>query len=74
MALAVTMCGLTTWVYPYHEKELIELAPLATVPLIGRNALLLALVSLLQVHAWRSGSRRGNGYRTSEEQSYRRGC
>ena len=53
MALAVASCALTTWVYPYHEKQLVALSAVATVPLVARNALFAALVVLLQVHAWR---------------------
>ncbi|MBI4604276.1 MAG: DUF2029 domain-containing protein [Planctomycetes bacterium] len=55
MALTAACCGLTTWVYPYHEKELVALSGVATVPLVARNALFVLLVVLLQVHAWRSG-------------------
>jgi hypothetical protein len=57
MTLAVASCVLTTWVYPYHEKELEALAGVATVPLVLRNALFTFLVVLLQVDAWRCGQR-----------------
>lgn len=60
MALSVLVCALTTWVYPYHEKDLLALSPVATAPLVARNALLALLVALLQVHAWRCG-RAGSG-------------
>jgi hypothetical protein len=57
MALSVGTCLLTTWVYPYHEKELVALSGIATLPLMARNAVFFALVALLQVHAWRCGKR-----------------
>jgi hypothetical protein len=53
MALAVSVCALTTWIYPYHEQELVALSGVATVPLAARNALFAVLVILLQVQAWR---------------------
>jgi hypothetical protein len=59
MALTVASSALTTWVYPYHEKDLEALAGVATVPLGLRNALFALLVVLLGVHAWRSGKRGG---------------
>jgi hypothetical protein len=55
MALTVAISLLTTWVYPYHEKELGELLGVATIPLIARNALFSLLVLLLQIEAWRRG-------------------
>ncbi len=59
VVLTIGCCGLTTWVYPYHEKELVALSAVATVPLILRNALFALLVVLLQVHAWRWALREG---------------
>ena len=58
MALAVACSALTTWVYPYHEKELVALSATATIPLIARNLLFACLVALLQIEAWQAGRQR----------------
>jgi hypothetical protein len=55
MGLAFGCCALTTWVYPYHERDLVALMPVATVPLVARNVTFAFLVVLLQVHAWQMG-------------------
>ena len=55
MGFTVAICALTTWVYPYHGKELVALSAVATVPLIARNALFALLVLLLELEAWRAG-------------------
>ncbi|MBI4606705.1 MAG: hypothetical protein HY721_32480 [Planctomycetes bacterium] len=55
MGLTTACCGLTTWVYPYHEKELVALSGMATGPLVARIVLFVLLVVLLQAHAWRWG-------------------
>ncbi len=69
MVLTAGCCVLTTWVYPYHEKELIALSGVATVPLAARNTLFVLLVVLLQAHAWRCGrpERRRIGAEGTEE-------
>lgn len=55
VALACAACALTTWVYPYHEGDLVALRAVATVPLIARNVCFFALVLVLQLDAWRAG-------------------
>jgi hypothetical protein len=53
VGLTIGYCLLTTWVYPYHEKELTTLLATATVPLIMRNALFGLSVILLMICAWK---------------------
>ena len=52
LAVVLAISVLTVWVYPYHEEALLALAPIAVLPLVLRNALLVALFVAAGVALW----------------------